>query len=190
MSQGFWTLVRLVRSRFPHRNEKKLSFFIVLEPPLESFSRSNNAWHFISRWKVHGFWASFWVSRFHRDSLCPHQIQGESLHMASSLRLQLPQETRSIQIAEEFGSWIFSRVWQSKKWENFSSYLCIFCYGGSYSHLVRPRLALMKHTWPFPKLPNGVGQPVNELRILPSELDFAATLSCSCFSGRKGSQTN
>lgn len=86
------TLVRLVRSRFPNRNEKKLSFFIVLEPPLESFSRSNNAWHFITRWKVHGFWASFWVSRFHRDSLCPHQIQGESLHMASSLRLQLPQE--------------------------------------------------------------------------------------------------
>lgn len=96
-----------------------------------------------------------------------------------------PKKTR-----EEFGSWIFSLVWQSKKWENFSSYLCIFCYGGSYSHLVRPRLALMKHTWPFPKLPNGVGQPVNELRILPSELDFAATLSCSCFSSRKGSQTN
>ena len=97
-----------------------------------------------------------------------------------------PKKTR-----EEFGSWIFSRVWQSKNWENFSSYLCIFCYGGSYSHLVRPRLGLMKHRDLSPSFPTALAsQSMNsESCRVNSTLPLPLVASASAV-GRVHKRTN
>ncbi len=153
MSQGSWTLADQHSTFEIQIATSKLSFFIVLVP-LGSFSRSNNAWHFITRRKVP------LISTF------VGIVLGLSVSPSQPLSTSNPRR-------------VAPRGFQPTIWLWWRQLV---------THFERKTGCFMKHT-PFPKLPDGVGQPSNELRILPSELDFAATLSCSFFD-RRGSQTN